>query len=139
MTDAWTATVDGEALNGSPLTAYAFAQGLTFLNGYGGYVVTVAVVLFASSTMISWSYYGDRSIQYLFGDKFVLPYRLFYCFVIFIGAISGLEAIWGFGDIGLALMAVPNLIAIIALSGVTRRISLDYYSRKHVFYTDKVK
>lgn len=135
VTDAWTATVDGQALNGSPLTAYAFQEGLTFMNGYGRYVVTAAVMLFATSTMISWSYYGDRSVQYLFGSKLILPYRLAYCVVIFIGAISGIEAIWTFGEVALALMALPNLIAIIALSGVTQRISKDYFSRKHEFYT----
>jgi AGCS family alanine or glycine:cation symporter len=134
VTDSWTAVVDGKALNGSPLTAYAFEQGLTFLNGYGRYVVTAAVMLFATSTMISWSYYGDRSIQYLFGSKFVLPYRMVYCVVIFIGAISGIEAIWQFGEVALALMALPNLIAILALSGVTNRISKEYYSREHIPY-----
>ena len=139
VTGAWTATVDGQALNGSPLTAYAFQQGLTFLNGYGGYVVTVAVMLFATSTMISWSYYGDRSVQYLIGSKFVMPYRLVFCGVIFIGAISGIEAIWQFGEVALAIMAIPNLIAVIALSGVTKRISKEYYSRKHVPYQDQVR
>jgi AGCS family alanine or glycine:cation symporter len=139
VTDAWTATPNGVALNGSPLTAYAFQEGLTFLNGYGRYVVTAAVMLFATSTMISWSYYGDRSVQYLIGSKFVMPYRFVYCGVIFIGAISGIEAIWQFGEVALAIMAIPNLIAVIALSGVTKKISKEYYSRTHVPYQDQVR
>jgi AGCS family alanine or glycine:cation symporter len=132
VTGAWTATVNGEALNSSPMTAYAFEHGLTFLNGYGKYIVTAAVVLFATSTMIGWSYYGDRSIQYLFGDSVIMPYRFLFCLMIFVGATTELEVVWAFGDVGLGLMAVPNLIALIALSGVLVRITKEYYSKDHV-------
>jgi len=131
VTGAWTVTIDGEALNGSPMTAYAFQQGLTFLGGYGNYIVTAAVLLFATSTMISWSYYGDRSIQYLFGDKLIVPYRFLFCLMIFVGAILKLEEVWTFGDVALGIMAIPNLIALIALSGVLVRITNEYYSREH--------
>jgi AGCS family alanine or glycine:cation symporter len=99
VTGAWTVTVNGEALNGSPMTAYAFQHGLTFLNGYGNYIVTAAVLLFATSTMISWSYYGDRSIQYLFGDRVIMPYRLLFCTMIFVGAVLKLEEVWTFGEV----------------------------------------
>jgi AGCS family alanine or glycine:cation symporter len=129
ITGAWTATVDGEPLNGSPMTAYAFEQGLKFLGGYGRYIVTGGVLLFATSTMISWSYYGDRSVQYLLGNNAVMPFRYLYCVVLFIGAIAKLEAVWGFGDIGLGLMTVPNLIAILALSKITKAITREYFSR----------
>jgi len=132
VTDAWKVVIDGEALNGSPMTAYAFQQGLTFLNGYGNYIVTAAVMLFATSTMISWSYYGDRSIQYLFGDKAIVPYRFLFCVMIFVGAILKLEEVWTFGDVALGVMAIPNLIALIALSGVLVRITNEYFSRDHV-------
>ena len=124
--------VDGEALNGSPMTAYAFQQGLTFLGGYGNYIVTAAVLLFATSTMISWSYYGDRSIQYLFGDRVIMPYRFLFCLMIFIGATQELEVVWAFGDVALGVMAIPNLIALIALSGVLVRITREYYSKEHI-------
>ena len=140
VTDAWTVTVDGQALNGSPLTTYAFRHGLSsILGGYGGYIVSLSVCLFALSTMISWSYYGDRSVQYLFGNKFVMPYRYVYCIVLFIGAILKLETVWGFGDIALGMMAIPNLIAILALSGVVRKISNEYYSRKQIPYKDRLR
>jgi AGCS family alanine or glycine:cation symporter len=132
VTGAWTATVNGEALNSSPMTAYAFEHGLTFLKGYGKYIVTAAVVLFATSTMIGWSYYGDRSIQYLFGDSVIMPYRFLFCLMIFVGATTELEVVWAFGDVGLGLMAVPNLIALIALSGVLVRITKEYYSKDHI-------
>lgn len=134
ITGAWTATVDGQPLNGSPMTAYAFQHGLYFLGGYGRYIVTAGVLLFATSTMISWSYYGDRSVQYLFGNSAVMPYRYIYCIVLFIGAVARLEAVWGFGDIGLGLMTIPNLIAILALSKIIKNITNDYFSRPQVPY-----
>ncbi len=135
ITGAWEAvdaTGKGLFLNGSPMTSYAFSQGLTFMGGYGGYIVTAAVILFATSTIISWSYYGDRSIQYLFGDKVIFPYRILFCIMVFWGAVSKLEVAWAFGDICLGLMALPNLIALIALSGVVVKMTNEYYSREHV-------
>jgi AGCS family alanine or glycine:cation symporter len=126
--------------NGSPLTAWGFQEGLAFTGvDWGKYIITIAVFLFALSTMISWSYYGDRAMQYLLGNKAVMPYRYFYCVVLFIGAISRLEDIWGFGDIGLGLMAIPNLIAILLLSNVTARITKEYFSHKHEPYSKKMR
>jgi AGCS family alanine or glycine:cation symporter len=132
VTGAWTTVINGETLNGSPMTAYAFQVGLPFLKGYGNYIVTAAVLLFATSTMISWSYYGDRSIQYLFGNKVILPYKFLYCLMIYVGATQELETVWTFGDLCLGVMAIPNLIALIALSGVLVKMTNEYYSRKHV-------
>ena len=134
ITGAWDAVdASGKALglNAAPLTSYAFQTGLGFLGGYGGYIVTAAVLLFGVSTMISWSYYGDRSIQYLIGDKAVLPYRLLFCIMIFWGATNRLEVVWTFGDIGLGVMTVPNLIALIALSGVIVKLTKEYYAKEH--------
>ncbi len=126
-------TAEGDIYqNGSPLTAWGFKEGLAFLGGWGNYIITIAVFLFALSTMISWSYYGDRSIQYLLGDKAIVPYRYVYCVVLFIGAVSKLEDIWGFGDVALGLMAIPNLIAILLLSKVTKNMTDEYFSHKQV-------
>ncbi|MFH2055817.1 MAG: alanine:cation symporter family protein, partial [bacterium] len=83
-------------------------------------------------TMISWSYYGDRSAQYLFGGKAVMPYKYIFLVFLFLGAILKLEVVWGFGDIMLAFMAIPNLIAILILGGKARQFQKEYYSRKHV-------
>ncbi len=131
VTDAWKVVVDGQALNSSIMTTYAFTEGLWFLGGYGGYIVTAAVLLFATSTMITWSYYGDRSVQYLFGNKVVMPYRYLFCIMIFVGAVNELTEVWSFGSIALGIMAIPNLIALIALSGVISKITREYFSRKH--------
>ncbi len=115
--------------NGSPLTALAFRRGL---GHWGGYIVTFGVLLFAVSTAISWSYYGDRAIRYLLGPRAVVPYRLVYIGVYFIAALFPLEVVWGFGDAALGLMSIPNLIALFALSGVVVRLSKHYFSRTHV-------
>jgi AGCS family alanine or glycine:cation symporter len=134
VTGAWTDIVDGQALNGSPLTAHAFGKGLVFLGGYGRYIVTGAVLLFATSTIISWSYYGDRAVQYLFGNSAVMPYRYLYVVVLFIGCVARLEPVWNFGDFAIAFMTIPNLIALLALSKVTRKMTVDYFSREQIPY-----
>ncbi len=121
--------------NGSPLTAWAFERGLSPIAGsYGNLIVTVAVFLFAISTAISWSYYGDRSVEYLFGSSAIMPYRIVFCVVHFLGAVFSLEIVWGFGDTALGLMAIPNLIAIFALSGVVKKLAGEYFGRKQKRY-----
>lgn len=122
----------GALLVGSPMTAYAFSTGLSVLGGWGGYIVTVGVVLFALSTAISWSYYGDRGAQFLWGDKAIIPYKIVYVFMVFLGGIFSLEIVWGFGDIALGLMAIPNLLAIILLAGKVKEMKDDYFGREQV-------
>lgn len=113
--------------NGAPLTAMAFEQGLPFPGGR--YIVTLSVLLFAISTSISWSYYGDRSIQYLLGDKSIIWYKVVYIGMHFLGAILTLEVIWAIGDVALGLMTFPNLIALFLLSGVVYRTTKEYFDR----------
>lgn len=115
--------------NGAPLTALAFEEGLAPLIPGGSYIVTICVVLFAISTSISWSYYGDRSIQYLLGDKSIIYYKMVYVGMHFVGAILTLATVWTIGDIALGLMTFPNLIALFALSGVVVKASKDYFQR----------
>ncbi|MDZ7370499.1 MAG: sodium:alanine symporter family protein [candidate division KSB1 bacterium] len=129
-TNSYEVLVNGSRMNSSPLTAYAFRNGLAPLFAYGDKIVTLSVFLFAISTAISWSYYGDRAAEYLFGRKAVLPYKWVYVLFHFIGAIVPLEVVWGFGDVALGLMAVPNLIALIALSNQVVAITEDYFSRR---------
>ena len=122
------------AQNGSPLTAFAFDRGLGVLGGRGHYIVTLAVFLFGISTAISWSYYGDRATTYLAGPKYVFYYKILFLVMHFLGAIFPLELVWGFGDVALGLMALPNLIAIILLLPQIRAATNDYFSREHVPY-----
>ncbi len=118
-------------LSSSALTAWAFQVGFEPVAPWGNLIVTFAVFLFALSTVISWSYYGDRCVEYLFGVKYVMIYRAIYCCFTYIGAVTALETVWAYGDLALGLMSAPNLIAIILLSPVVVRISRDYFSREH--------
>ena len=113
--------------NGAPLTALAFENGLAPIFNGGKYIVTICVILFGVSTAISWSYYGDRSIQYLAGDKSIIYYKMFYLIMHFIGAVLALETVWAIGDIALGLMTFPNIIALFALSGVVATASKAYF------------
>jgi len=123
----------GMAQNGSPLTAWAFQEGLApLLGGWGYLIVTIGVVLFGISTAISWSYYGDRAVCYLWGTRWVRPYKVVFCLMNFLGAIFSLEIVWNFGDAALGLMAVPNLLALILLNGRIRQMTAEYFSHKQV-------
>lgn len=129
-TGAVTGVVYGNVIyNGATLTSQAFEIGLAPLFPGGKYLVTICVLLFAISTSIAWSYYGDRSIQYLFGDKSIIYYKAVYVVLHFVGAITALGTIWAIGDIALGLMTFPNLIALFALSGVVYATTKDYFKR----------
>ncbi len=112
--------------DGSALTAHAFEKGLF---GYGQYLVGLGIVFFAYSTLIAWSYYGDRCAEYLFGEKAIPVYRWVYVGCITIGAVGGLQVIWTIADIFNALMAIPNLIGLILLSGMVARETKRYCGR----------
>ena len=117
--------------NGAPLTALAFENGLGHLFPGGRYIVTICVLLFGISTAISWSYYGDRSIQYLFGDVSIKYYKIVYIIMHFVGAVLALSTVWAIGDIMLGLMALPNIIALFALSGVVFSLTQTYFAKDH--------
>ncbi len=121
----------GELLNSSLLTSYAFKTGLSWLFGFGDKIVTLSVLLFAVSTAISWSFYGDRASEYLFGEKSIKFYRWFFVLFVFIGAIASLEAVWAFGDAALGFMTFPNLIAIILLSTKLKQMTKEYFAKDH--------
>lgn len=121
----------GVVRNGAPLTSAAFEKGLAPIMPGGGYIVTFAILLFAVSTSISWSYYGDRAAQYLFGFESIFWYRVVYVGMHFFGAIVTLTTIWAFGDVMLGLMAFFNIIALFALSGVAYNITQKYFSKEH--------
>jgi AGCS family alanine or glycine:cation symporter len=124
--------LDGKmAQNGSPLTAWAFQEGLRPFGDWGYLIITLGVVLFGISTAISWSYYGDRAVVYLFGPQYVLPYKIVFCVMNFLGAILALEVVWNFGDTALGLMALPNLIALVLLSRKVKGMTRDYFSQEH--------
>jgi AGCS family alanine or glycine:cation symporter len=112
--------------DGGALTAHAFEKGLF---GYGQYLVGFGLMLFAYSTIIAWSYYGDRCAEFLFGEKAIPIYRWVYVGCITIGAVGGLRVIWTIADIFNALMAIPNLIGLVLLSGIVARETKSYCDR----------
>ena len=122
ITGAWTS---GE--NGAPLASFAFE---TALPGIGGYIIAVAQSIFALTTLLGWSVYGERCIAYLFGVKAIIPFRLLWILVIPIGAILDLGLIWLIADILNLLMAIPNLIALLLLSPVVFGLTRAYFQKR---------
>lgn len=124
--------IQGKMLqHSSALTAWAFQRGFKGVGKLGNFIVTLSVFLFALSTIISWSYYGDRCVEYLFGVKYVVVYRIIYICFVYLGAVLALETVWAYGDMALGLMIVPNLIAVLFLSPKLVTLTKDYFSRKH--------
>ncbi len=133
-TGAWHSgfDADGNLLNGAALTAWAFEQGLSSVFSGGHYIVTLAVPLFAYSTMITWSYYGDRCVHFLWGPGAIKPYRILFVIFSFIGATLSLPLVWAMADVSNGFMAIPNLIGILFLSRMAKREYGDYFQRmKH--------
>ena len=116
--------------SGAPLTMAAFREGLAPLGDWGHYVVLLSVLLFAISTAISWSYYGDRCANYLFGAKAVIPYKIAFVVAHFIGAVLPLAVIWDMGDVLLGIVIWPNLIALALLAPQVVEMTRDYFQRK---------
>ncbi len=115
-----------EGITGAALSAHAFSQ---TLGDFGGWVVGIGLMFFAYSTLIAWSYYGDRSAEFLFGAKAVLPYRLVYIVLVVVGATIPLQLVWNLADIANIFMAAPNLISLVLLAGVVKKLSDEYYAK----------
>jgi AGCS family alanine or glycine:cation symporter len=110
-------------VSGASLTSMAFAQGMPG----GEYVVTLGLCLFAFTTMIGWSFYGERCAVFLFGIRASLPFRLLWVLAIPVGTLIDLELVWLIADTLNAFMAIPNLIALILLAPLVFRISRAYF------------
>jgi len=121
-TGAWQSGLDG-----AKLTQLAFQQGLP--GNAGPAIVSICLAMFAFSTVIGWSYYGDRSIEYLFGSKVVPLYRILYVAAAYAGAVRSLNFVWTLSDLLNGLMALPNLVGLILLSGVIVRETRAYFAR----------
>ena len=110
-----TTNAAGELLTGSDVTIVAFE---TVLGSAGGWLVTIGIALFAFSTILGWEYHGEKAFEYLFGThKYNMVYRIIFSLVVYIGCTQTLSLVWNFSDIANALMAIPNLICMLLLSG----------------------
>ena len=106
-------------VKGSALTILAFQS---VLGETGGYLVCIGIVLFAFSTILGWEYHGEKAFEYLFGTyRYNMVYRIVFSLIVFVGATTALDLVWNFSDIANALMAIPNLICLLALSGVVAK------------------
>ncbi|HEM5199139.1 TPA: sodium:alanine symporter family protein [Streptococcus suis] len=123
VTDQWSV----EGLEGAPLTQAAFS---TVFGQPGVLALTISLVLFAYTTILGWSYYGERCIEFLFGTKSILPYRLVFVTMVALGGFLKLDLIWTIADIVNGLMALPNLIALLALSPVIIKETRQYFAKK---------
>ena len=113
----------GEKLSGSNLSIAAFDAGISG----SGFIVTIGLVIFAFTTILGWSFYGERCTTYLFGDKAVLPFRLVWVAVVVIGAVAGDRGVvWSIADTLNGLMALPNLVALLLLSGTVFKLTRNY-------------
>jgi len=113
---------------GAELTAHAFQNALPG----GGMIVSVGLILFAFSSILGWCYYGEKSVEYLFHERAVLPYRAVYCLFVAVGAAVKLDLVWLLADVMNALMAIPNLIGLLGLSGRVARETTLYFHRRAV-------
>lgn len=122
LTDTWSGGTTGAALS-----VKAFEKGLP--GNWGDLVVTAGLVLFAYSTLIGWSYYGETGIVYLLGGKAALPYRLLWLVFVYLGATGSLHLVWDIADTLNGLMAIPNLIGLLASIPLLLRLQREFFSR----------
>jgi len=119
---AW---ISGET--GASLTSLAFESGLP---GFGNYVVAIALAVFAFTTILGWSFYGERCVEFLFGVKAIVPYRVLWILAIPVGATINLGFIWLVADTLNAMMALPNLIALLLLSPVVFKLTREHFEKQ---------
>ncbi len=117
--------MDGET--GAALTTHTFNK---LLPGPGGWIVTFGLIFFAYSTILGWCYYGEKCATYLFGDKCITPYRVIYVATVMLGTVASLDLVWAAADTFNGLMAIPNLIALLALSGVIIKETKDFKEKR---------
>ncbi|MGE5403063.1 MAG: alanine/glycine:cation symporter family protein [Ignavibacteriales bacterium] len=117
-----------KGLKGGALTSSAFSD----IPVIGPIVLTVGLLTFVFSTILGWSYYGEKAAEYLFGSKIIKPYRWMWVFAVMLGSVLSLPVVWSFADISNALMAIPNLISLIALSGVVVAETREYLWNKNL-------
>lgn len=114
-------------LEGAPFVSAAFSHGF---GSFAGAFVSIAIVLFAFSTVLGWSFYGTKACEFLFGTKATIVYKVIFVLFIVVGATMSLDLAWDIADTLNGLMAIPNLIGVLALSGTVVAITRNYIKRK---------
>ena len=116
-------------LKGAELTSAAFHQTMPT---FGPAVLTLGLLTFVFSTILGWSYYGERAAEYLWGKRTILPYRIVWVVAVYAGSVFTLNFVWDFSDVANALMAIPNLIALLLLSNVIAADTRRYLTSGHI-------
>jgi len=119
------------------MTGDAFSHGLP--GGWGHLIVTLGLILFAYSTILGWAYYGERCMERLFGRRSVMPYRVFFSLIVFVGCSVPLAIVWSFADLMNGLMALPNLLGLLILSGLIARETKHYLRNDPQLRADKLQ
>jgi AGCS family alanine or glycine:cation symporter len=127
LVDTEIEVIGDSLLHSVPLTTEAYTRG--FFGDYGQYIVSIGLMLFAFSTAIAWSYYGDRAMIYLFGPKSVLPYRIVYVLGFFYAALADTTIVWNVSLITIVLMTVPNLVGILLMHKEMRQTVNEYWEK----------
>jgi AGCS family alanine or glycine:cation symporter len=118
-------------LEGVEITNAAFCSGLPFPEKVSSFLLMICLIFFAFTTILGWNYYSERCLSYLTSsnNKAILTFRILYIIAVFIGPYMTVSAVWGIADIFNGLMAIPNIIALFALSGVVAKETKDYFTR----------
>ena len=117
-------------LTGAELTSTAFTSGTGSV--FGQYIVSIGLALFAYSTILGWSYYGEKSIEFLMGERAIKPYRYVFTLFVGVGAVVELDVVWAIADIFNGLMAFPNLLGLLALTPIIVSETHNYFKLKNV-------
>ena len=125
VTGAWNTDLKGVSMTIEGMETGLSRAGIT---GVGLHIVAVGLILFAFSTIISWSYYGTRAANYLLGEKYIKPYRYLYGLFVFFGCVWGIDLVWHFVDMVITFMTIPNLIALLLLAPVIIKETKLYFS-----------
>ncbi len=112
-------------LKGAELTHAAFGQ----IHTFGPILLTIGLLTFVFSTILGWSYYGEKSVEYLFGSRSIKPYRLIWVVAVMVGSVASLQSVWAFADIANGLMAIPNLVALLLLNKVIVSETKRYFNK----------
>lgn len=127
-------TAVGQEIDGAALTSLAFAQ----IPVAGPVILSIGIIVFAFATILGWSYYGERGAEYLFGKAVIPPYRAIYVMATFLGAVMSLTTVWNIADTLNMLMAIPNLVCILLLSGIVAKETKYYLTEDNIERIDRI-
>ena len=116
----------GSGVSGAALSAAAFESAMP---GYGGALLSIALVVFAFTTILGWSYFGEKCWEFMVGTKAIMPFRIIWVLVVPLGAMAQLDFVWLVADTLNGLMAIPNLLSLLLLSPIVVKLTKEHFAR----------